>query len=181
MKTVLSFVFSIVLACFAAPLAHAQNSAPPPCQGEEFHQLDFWLGEWDASWEASGSTPAGSGTNAITRQLGDCVIQEDFVADASVGGLIGRSVSLYDARAGAWRQTWVDNQGGYFALVGGPEEGGSVFELTMTRISEEAPHLRMRFEDIEENSFIWRWQRSSDAESWTDLWVISYHRRDSGS
>lgn len=158
---------------FGAPAASAQQQAP--CSTPEYRQLDFWVGAWDARWDASASIPAGTGTNTITREYGDCVIQEQFDGGAATGGLIGHSVSVYHAPAGAWRQTWVDNQGGYFALVGGPE--GDDFVLVNTRLSDQAPHSRMVFEDIAEDSFTWRWQSSADGETWSDSWVIYYTRR----
>lgn len=163
-------------ACATAPAsAQQQQAQQAPCSGPEFRQMDFWLGVWDARWEASGGTAAGTGTNTITRQYGLCVIQEDFEGGPSTGNLIGHSVSMYHAPARMWRQTWVDNQGGYFALTGGPV--GDDFVLANARLSEQAPHQRMVFEDITPNSFTWRWQRSADGQAWTDSWVIHYTRR----
>ncbi|MFO1185987.1 MAG: hypothetical protein U1E87_00120 [Alphaproteobacteria bacterium] len=71
-----------------------------------------------------------------------------------------RSVSTYHTAPRLWRQTWVDNQGGYFALTGGPS--GDKFILENTRISENAPYLRMVFEEISKDRLTWRWQRSRD-------------------
>jgi hypothetical protein len=138
--------------------------------------MDFWVGTWDARWEAGPGTPAGAGTNTITREYGNCVIQEQFDGGPATGNLIGHSVSVYHASARMWRQTWVDNQGGYFALTGGQE--GDRFVLTNTQLSEQAPLQRMVFEDIAQNSFTWRWQRSTDnGATWSDQWVIYYTRR----
>lgn len=70
----------------------------------------------------------------------------------------------------------MDNQGGYFALIGGPV--GDDFILTSYRINSDTPVQRMVFEDITENSFTWRWQRTQDAGlTWTGAWVIHYKRR----
>lgn len=165
-----------IMMSFAATAANAQQQQTPPCSTAEFRQLDFWVGVWDARWEASQSIPAGTGTNTITREYGDCVIQEQFDGGASTGGLIGHSVSTYHAPAQVWRQTWVDNQGGYFALTGGPV--GDDFVLTSYRINTATPAQRMVFTDITQNSFTWRWQSTPDAgATWTDSWVIYYTRR----
>lgn len=156
-------VCTVVMAV-AAVSADAQNQ--PPCSSPEYRQMDFWLGSWDVRWDdapASG-IKAGSGTNEITRKFGDCVIEEHFRGGSTTGGLVGHSVSIYHAPIGRWRQTWVDNQGSYFALVGGPEDGR--FVLTNSRLGEQAPHLRMVFEDIQPDSLTWRWQRSDDGKSW---------------
>ncbi len=181
MRTLFATLAALALtACASSPASAQAQAQTPPCSGSEFRQMDFWVGAWDVEWESTPGIPAGRGTNTITRQLGQCVIQEDFDGGPTTGGLVGRSVSLYDARAGSWRQTWVDNQGGYFALTGGPQSDGS-FVLNNTRISESAPYLRMVFEDIGENGLTWRWQRSQDAgATWSDSWVIRYTRRAPG-
>lgn len=160
---------------FAAQTA-APAPAPPPCSGPEFRQLDFWVGTWDARWDETPGIPAGRGTNTITREYGDCVIQEAFDGGPSTGGLIGHSVSIYHAPVKFWRQTWVDNQGGYFALVGGPQ--GNDFVLVSSSLVDHKPTRRMVFADIRPDSFTWRWQATTDAgATWSDQWVIFYTRR----
>lgn len=158
--------------------ANAQQAAqaeptPPPCSTPEYRQMDFWLGTWDAYYAQDATTPGGR--NVITRTYGGCVTQEDFDGGPESNGLIGHSVSTYHRGLRQWRQTWVDNQGGYFALVGGPV--GDDFVLTNSRLVENAPYQRMVFEDITQQSFTWRWQSSADAgATWTDQWVIWYRR-----
>lgn len=155
--------------------AAAQASEPArPCSRPEFQQMDFWLGKWNVRWDATANQPAGSGTNVVTGEYGNCVIQEKFEGGPTTGNLVGHSVSTYHAGPGRWRQTWVDNQGSYFALVGGPV--GDSFVLENTRLSDTAPRLRMVFENIKPNSLTWRWQRSVDGTVWTDSWVIYYER-----
>lgn len=177
MKNLLAPLAALALAACASSIANAQQQAQqPPCAAQEFRQMDFWVGTWDVSWDAVQGIPAGSGTNAITREYNDCVIQEQFDGGASTGGLIGHSVSTYSAPAQTWRQTWVDNQGGYFALTGG--QVGDDFILTSYRINTDTPLQRMVFTDITENSLTWRWQSTPDAgATWNDRWVIRYTRR----
>ncbi|MFN0184865.1 MAG: hypothetical protein ACKVQR_13710 [Aquabacterium sp.] len=146
-----------------------------PCSAPEHRQLDFWLGRWDVRWDAQAGMPAGSGSNSITRELGACVVQEAFTGGPSTGGLVGHSVSGFHAPSKRWRQTWVDNQGGHFVLVGGPQ--GERFVLVASRLSDGAPAQRMVFEDITGSSLTWRWQVTADAGSnWADQWVIRYTR-----
>jgi hypothetical protein len=183
MSSVARSVRLVVLAGLAVAGASssvmAQPVQQPPCAGAEFRQLDFWLGEWDARWDASPGQPAGSGRNQITRDFDNCVIHEHFDGGASTGNLRGESWSVYHAPAQRWRQTWVDNQGGYFALTGGPEQSGK-FVLVSYGLQDNQPHQRMVFEDITPTSFTWRWQRTSDnGATWADSWVIHYTRRTS--
>lgn len=175
MRTMLAAVAALACASCASTEAGAQQSMPP-CSAAEFRQMDFWVGVWDARWEASASMPAGQGVNTIRRAYDNCVIQEDFDGGPATGGLIGHSVSTYHAPLQRWRQTWVDNQGGYFALVGGPE--GEDFVLVSSRVTDNAPVQRMVFTDITPDSFTWRWQRTPDSGlTWADQWVIRYTRR----
>jgi len=156
--------------------AAQQLAGPSSCAGPESHQLDFWLGSWDVRWDASPGQPAGQGTNVVTRDFEGCVIHEHFDGGPTTGNLIGESWSMYHAPAQRWRQTWVDNQGGYFALVGGPQ--GGKFLLLSNSLSDNTPGQRMLFEDITPNAFTWRWQRTADqGVTWTDSWVIHYTRR----
>ena len=178
MRAVLAALTAVALGACASAAAQ-QPAQQAPCSAPEFRQMDFWVGTWDVRWDASPGMAAGSGTNTITREYGACVIQEQFDGGPTTGNLIGHSVSVYHAPARTWRQTWVDNQGGYFALTGGPDGEGR-FVLTNTRLSDQGPHLRMVFEDITEQSLTWRWQRSSDGETWADAWVIHYTRRAPG-
>lgn len=156
------------------------NAAPAaPCSGAEFRQLDFWVGDWDLSWtNADGSI--GTGRNQISRdEYGDCVIYERFSSEQAQG----MSVSTYFAPAGLWRQTWVDNTGGYFALTGGAVNDNNVaFELRNTRLSDEELQLRMIWENVTGDSLTWRWQSLApeadpDSAEWVDRWVIHYQRR----
>jgi opacity protein-like surface antigen len=166
---------SAVLLAIAASAANAQQQQTPPCTGSEFHQMDFWLGEWNAYYTADTNRPP-DGHNTITREYGGCVVQEQFDGGPQAQGLIGHSVSTYHAPSHQWRQTWVDNQGGYFALIGGV--AGGDFILTNSRINDAMPYQRMVYTEITPTSFTWRWQSSADAgATWTDAWVIHYVRR----
>lgn len=67
-KTIAAFV---VILCQAPPSAVAQAA----CEGEGFHRLDFWLGEWVV--RAGGQQV---GTNRIVAILGGCAIEEHWTA-----------------------------------------------------------------------------------------------------
>ncbi|MEO1188954.1 MAG: hypothetical protein AAFW60_07770 [Pseudomonadota bacterium] len=164
-----------IVSALGAPTVLAQAQTTVPCQDETFRQLDFWVGEWDATWENPDGS-IGKGTNSITKdEYGDCVIIERF----SGPGLNGLSVSTFHAPLGQWRQTWVDDQGGYFALVGGPSsEEDTEFALELTRMSDTAPYLRMIWQNVSDQSFVWRWQgKASEDADWQDSWVINYQRQ----
>ncbi|MEO0367043.1 MAG: hypothetical protein AAF265_16295 [Pseudomonadota bacterium] len=158
----------------AVPMLYAQTPPATPCSSEAFRQLDFWVGEWHAEWQQPDGS-VGTGTNRVTKdEFGSCVIYERF----SAPGLNGMSVSTFHNATAQWRQTWVDDQGGYFALVGGPSDDPAIeFMLEVSRLSDESPHLRMIWQDVEPQTFTWRWQgRASEEDAWQDRWVIRYTR-----
>ena len=159
----------------------AQDGASArPCDTPEGHQLDFWLGEWELSWPAEqfGGKPGdqGHGTNTVTRILDDCIVQEAFHFPG--GSFKGHSVSVYDARAKLWRQTWVDNQGGYLAFTGKFEDGKMELRTAPYERDGTTYVSRMVFRDITPDGLRWDWQRSKDGgKTWQDLWNIRYQRK----
>ncbi len=174
-----------VAAALLAGCAEAGETAAEPaqiataqatCQEAEYRQMDFWVGDWALSWD-NGDETTGSGTNVITRSpFGDCVVTENFDGVAA-NGLAGLSVSTYSKPHKLWRQTWVDNQGSYFSLYGGPKDDGT-FILEMERLSDKGPYSRMVFEDIKAGSLVWRWQgKKAETDDWADQWVINYVRK----
>ena len=135
-------------------------------------ELDFWLGDWDARWGA-----VGRGTNRLTRILGDRVIREEFSGGGANGHLNGLSLSVFDPARRLWRQTWVDDQGGYLDLVGDVVEGCFAFRRDAP---EDGPGTRQRmvFRDVAPASFRWTWEISEDAgASWDVRWEIAYTRQ----
>ena len=90
--------------------------------------------------------------------------------------LTGFSVSVFDAEADVWRQTWVDDSGSYFALTGGRD--GDTFVLRMSTVRGGAPiELRMVFCEIEADSFRWLWERSTGRRRDVgSAWEIAYTR-----
>ena len=117
----------------------AAKPAPVPCTGPEFRTLDFWVGDWIAEDQQGKRI----GTNRITRdEYGGCVIAEHFRMDDAT--MKGHSVSTYRPGLKQWRQNWVDDQGGYFDLVGGPVTGADhIFVFENKRVAETQPHQRM--------------------------------------
>ena len=173
------FSLAAALTLASPGLAQTPTAAPPPpaCASEEFRTLDFWVGDWIAQDQEGKRI----GTNRVTRdEYGDCVITEHFRMDDR--SLIGHSISIYRPGLKQWRQNWVDNQGGYFDLTGGPVTGADhIFALENKRVTDTQPFARMIWQDVKPDSFTWRWQRKAKAEDdWADSWVIHYRRKGAG-
>jgi len=157
--------------------AQTQSPSPPaPCSTPEYRQLDFWVGDWDLSFDA-GNGQVGKASNRITRdEYGSCVVTEHFTQP---NGFKAISVSIFDQQKQAWRQTWVDNAGGVFVLEGGPVvDQAHRFELRTVE-ARGSPKLirRMIWEDVRADTLVWRWQALQPDGSWKDQWVLNYKRR----
>jgi hypothetical protein len=128
--------------------------------------FDFWLGEWEVSWDDR------RGTNVIEPIFDGRVILEQF--DGHPGAdFRGMSVSVYDESARVWRQTWVDSEGNYLQFTG--SFGDGVMDLRGERSGDL---VRMQWRDIRSDALTWLWQRSEDGgESWVTMWELAYRRR----
>ncbi|HWE47107.1 MAG TPA: hypothetical protein VG407_13860 [Caulobacteraceae bacterium] len=170
------------LVCFAQTPARAQApTAPPTCDAPEFRAFDFWVGDWDLDFDAAPGV-LGHASNRITKdEYGPCVIAEHFELPAT--RYKGGSYSIYDRNARVWRQSWVDNQGGVFNLVGGPVSGQPyVFELrTNGPAGPGGKIMRMIWQDVTPDSLTWHWQAQQPDGSWKDNWVLRYKRHKAGA
>ncbi len=171
----------VVLA--AGLMGALQDTPPQPCAVPENRQLDFWVGEWDLTFDA-GDGQIGTAYNRITHdEFGDCAVVERFRQPggaADGGDYLGSSLSMYDPQTGQWRQMWVDNGGSSFVLSGGPVQGEDhIFELKTTEpigVTTKA-YMRMIWQDVSDDRLVWRWQRQQSDGSWSDRWVLTYQRK----
>lgn len=98
---------------------------PPGCaNAPEYHQLDFWIGDWD-TFESD--TPKGpSIARARVEPIAQgCALRELY---EQTDGLIGDSILSYDPVRKHWQQTWVTNRGSIMVLVGNFKDGALVLE-----------------------------------------------------
>ena len=97
-----------------------QAAAASSCSAPEFHQFDFWLGDWDAFDVGKSAIVARTRVDSI---LDGCVLREDYQA---ANGMHGQSFSLYDRSRKIWHQSWVTNRGQLLLIEGKLEAGGIV-------------------------------------------------------
>lgn len=157
----------------------AQTSGKPasnPCAISEQKQFDFWVGDWDLTWPGnSGETQ--HGTNSIKRIMSDCVVQENFSGGDAMH-MRGTSLSVFDSRSHHWKQTWVDNEGGYLDFVGDFSSGTMI--LQREAVGPDGKHFlqRMVWKNIGPNELDWSWEASHDGgKTWQVNWPIHYKRR----
>lgn len=115
--------FAATPAATTAPAAAAP--ARPTCNGvAEYHQLDYWIGDWDTFETDSpgGASEARTHVDAIAQ---GCAIHELY---EQTDGLIGDSILSYDPVRKQWQQTWVTNRGSIMVIFGNVKDGALVLE-----------------------------------------------------
>jgi hypothetical protein len=100
---------------FLGSVANRFVPAPGDCNDRNRRAFDFWLGKWSIDGGASG-------VDAITSEVGGCVLFENF----SFPGGGGRSMNAWDAANQRWVETWTNIFGGVARLSGGIV-GGKMF------------------------------------------------------
>lgn len=164
--TILAFLVSV-------SVTNAQ-SGDSPCSEPEASQFDFWLGEWKAEWKDS-EGKLQFGKNIITKELGNCVIEENFSTEDK--SYTGRSLSVYSPVKKYWQQTWVDNSGAYMDFTGGKDDKDMYMQRKILNKQGKEIIQKMTFTDITDNSFRWLWESSADnGATWSLNWEIRYTR-----
>jgi hypothetical protein len=98
-------------------MIHALIAVALACSAPEFHQLDFWIGDWNVFERDGGAYSAHVRVEPI---LDGCALHEVY-EDPS--GLKGESFSTYDRSRKLWHQTWVTNRGQLLTIEGGMQHG----------------------------------------------------------
>jgi hypothetical protein len=174
---VLLFSFSLLLSFSLAQQGSAATPRPQPCSEPQQKQFDFWIGEWELTWPGNNPGETGHGTNTIKRIMDGCVVQENFSGGDSMH-LRGTSVSVFDVSAGKWKQTWVDNEGGYLDFAGEFKNGQMILAREAMRPDGTNVIQRMVFKNISPNELDWSWEASKDGgKTWTVNWPIHYKRK----
>jgi hypothetical protein len=168
---------TILLATLTALNLSAQSSTTPnPCAAPEQKQLDFWVGEWNLTCPGAKPAETGHGTNSMRRIMDGCVVQENFSGLSD--HLRGTSVSTFDTTSGKWKQTWVDNEGGYLDFTGEFKDGQMMLWREATGPNGAKFLQRMVWKNITANEFDWSWEASLDGgKTWQVKWPIHYKRK----
>jgi hypothetical protein len=134
-----AFTLLAAMLPFAAKAADAKPALHHYCDDPVYHQLDFWIGDWDTI--DMGDHPDGKGPSiahaVITPALDGCALHERY---EQTDGLIGESFSLYVASRKIWHQSWVNNGGGLW-LQEGNFDGHGVLTMTATTTSKDGSEV----------------------------------------
>jgi hypothetical protein len=108
-----------------ATKGRVQHTRAPSCEGAEYHQFDFFEGDWDAyDYGVPDSVIA---HNVVTPMVGGCAIREVYTQR---DGLQGESFSTFDSSRHLWHQSWVTSHGALLLLDGRLDGGRMVLTAT---------------------------------------------------
>jgi hypothetical protein len=125
MNTLLRLTLCCAGFAVAAPIpATNANPISTQCTGDEYRQLDFWIGDWDVYETTPPQGPAVARARVEPVAQG-CAIRERY---EQADGLIGESLLSYDSVRKAWQQTWITNRGAFMAIAGNLADGRLVLE-----------------------------------------------------
>jgi len=154
----------------AMPQPSAAKSA---CGAPEFHQFDFWIGDWDVA--DAGGKPVGR--NRIAAVQKGCALTEQWEGK---GGVSGTSLNAWDAERRRWHQTWVDSTGGLLLLEGGLVDGKMVLSGTANDASGAPARQRITWQKLPDGRVRQTWESSVDGgATWTMVFDGYYSPRGS--
>lgn len=129
LKLALTALTALAASLFVIPLkqhAFAFSPQTASCQSPEYHQFDFWLGDWEVQ------NPSGKvvGHNLVTRELDGCLIVEHW--NDAAGKNLGSSFNYFDTRDKKWHQLYISNSGnaGDFPAMAGEFHENKMILLT---------------------------------------------------
>lgn len=115
------------VALMLATLCASRGTVQALCAAPEYHQFDFFLGDWNAY---DVGNPTLKAHNSVSRMLDGCAVREVY---RRTDGYVGESISIYEAARRTWHQSWATNRGELLLLDGGMKDGAMVL------IAHEAP------------------------------------------
>lgn len=150
----------------------ASSFAASPCDGPEYKQFDFWLGEWEVKGGPKLDTPVGK--NTIAKVSSGCALSEHWVNSK---GQDGHSLNTYEPSTRQWTQFWVGSDGVVLRLQGGVKDGVMRMEGTLPGPKGGVQQQRISWTPKPDGSVIQRWETSDDdSKTWQVSFVGVYRR-----
>jgi hypothetical protein len=166
----LAVMSTLILLASSHPSAEVRSRAPA-CTRAEYHEFDFFLGEWDAFDVGSSRVKA---HNSVTRMIDGCAIREVY---RRLDGYSGESFSMYDSAHARWHQSWVTNTGELLLLDGGMRDSAMVLTGNEPVVSGAAGLIRGTWRPSSDGSVRETAERSVDnGKSWTGVFDLVFRR-----
>ncbi len=172
----LQIALAAVGATFAAQAAAAPAAgapASPHCSAVEYHQLDFWIGDWD-TFESDAPDGESLARARVYPIAGGCAIHELYEQN---DGLIGDSILSYDPVQKHWQQTWVTNRGSIMVIVGNFKDGALVLEGEAHLKDGTSVMQRISWERKDDGVREWAVMSKDGGKTWTPAFDVLFRKR----
>lgn len=176
--------------CAALGMTAASATTSPECSSPEYHQFNFWIGQWDIKQKilkADGTWFEANASTNVSRVLGDCALMEEWQGDVlffwegmeKPEPLKGFSVRAYDRKTKQWTISWMDTRHLRFTqFAGNFRNGRGEFFRKQANEKGNETITRVTFSDIKPASVLWDLSISTDAgQTWKTLWIMQMTRQ----
>lgn len=166
---------ALAVALVAPCVATAATTAPkfPDCSAAEYHQMDFWIGDWD-TFETDAPTGPSEARARVTAAAQGCAIHELYEQN---DGLIGDSLLSYDAVRKQWQQTWITNRGAIMVLHGGLKDGVMVLEGDAHLNNGTTVRQRISWQKQKDGVREWAVMSKDGGKTWTPAFDVVFRKR----
>ena len=162
---------AMITLLLAGPLAFsADTPKPQACSAPEYHQFDFWIGDWDAFEAGSSSSEAHC---KVERILEGCALREDY---QDTTGHHGQSFTIYDATRKIWHQTWVTNRGELLMIEGKLEGGAMVLSGSDHTAAGKERQVRGTWQPVSGGVREFASRSLDGGKTWTQWFDITFRR-----
>lgn len=183
------FLSIVTWAALCQVAASATSSAE--CSDPEYHQFDFWIGQWDIQQKilkADGTWFETDASTHVSPILGGCALMEEWQGNVfffwegmeKPAPLKGFSVRAFDRKTKQWTISWMDTRHLRFSeFAGNFRDGRGEFFRKRSDGKGKETVTRVTFSDITPTSVRWDLSVSTDdGQSWKTLWIMQMTRPD---
>lgn len=163
-----------VLGAISATTVLAADTPRPTCdEGSEYHQLNFWIGDWD-TFETAAPTSSSIARAQVTAIAGGCAIYERYEQQ---DGLLGESILSYDPVRKQWQQTWVTNRGTLMVLHGTFADGVLELEGAAHLKNGDTVRQKILWQANEAGVREWAFISKDEGKSWQPAFDVQFKKR----
>ena len=174
------FLALALLGTQAAVAPAVAKPTPANCSASaEYHQLDFWIGDWDTFETDTPGGPSEARTHVDPIAQG-CAIHELY---EQTDGLIGDSILSYDPVRKQWQQTWVTNRGAIMVIAGNFKDGALVLEGEVHLKDGKSVMQRISWKAHDQGVREWAVLSKDGGKTWApafDVLFMKHQRKDVG-
>src|SRR4029453_10859075 len=160
-----------------------EAAGPHPSLGVQGRVFDRFVGTWDcdyANFKGDGTIERAHGEVIFGWVLDGRVVQDIWTwTDEKGSGQreLGTTLRFFDSKAGKWRIVWVDPISYAIKKLSGGAVGD---RIVLEGTADDGSRIRWSFNEIRNDSFIWRGEKSRHASKTWRL-VAEYHLKRRGT